>query len=352
MTSEPVPTPPPAIRRESHYVPRAYMRRWSPDGSRVWAYRTLVPRADYRQWELRSLQGIARRRDLYTSLRAGQESDRIERWLNEEVEIPGDGVLARLFAGHPLRDPDRRPLARYIAALAVRGPVGYTEHTSRLSRALEENLDPMLRELMADVEGRLARGEPLPAVPHDPEPFPGLHVTLRGKLSGNDPDAGEISVQATVGRAMWLRHIEHIVDEISRLLEPHDWRVFRPHAGWSWFTSDDPVVRLRRHANGTYDFEGRWGDRGTEVFLPLSPQCLLYTRVGDPLPSDLAFGIDETVFLHRVIAQHAHRWVIAVDQPRRVSWFRPRRVDQQAFAAEEAAWESWHDAQSEAERGR
>jgi hypothetical protein len=39
-------------------------------------------------------------------------------------------------------------------------------------------------------------------------------------------------------------------------------------------------IPLNYYARGRYDFKGGWGNKGTEILLPLSPHHLLYTRVG------------------------------------------------------------------------
>src|SRR4051812_47165220 len=82
--------------RDSHYVPQSYLRRFSPNGSKfVHAYRTLVPREGMRLWDYRSTKSIAYQRDIYTSVADGKESDRIERWLRDEVENPVQPVFDR-----------------------------------------------------------------------------------------------------------------------------------------------------------------------------------------------------------------------------------------------------------------
>jgi hypothetical protein len=123
-----------ALCRDSHYVPQSYMRRFSPCGDKfVYAYRTLVPRAGMREWEYWPTKRIAARKDIYTSVAEGKESDRIERWLNDEVENPAQAVLDRLRRREPLTPRDRKRLARYIASLHGRSPVYYHEHTQMMA---------------------------------------------------------------------------------------------------------------------------------------------------------------------------------------------------------------------------
>src|SRR5688572_3033152 len=63
------------IARDSHYVPRATLRRWSDDGTHVFAYQILVGSAKAPEWRRRAIRGLAYHRDLYTRFAGGQEVD-------------------------------------------------------------------------------------------------------------------------------------------------------------------------------------------------------------------------------------------------------------------------------------
>lgn len=96
------------IARDSHYVPQATLRRWSEDGQRVYAYRILVSRPEVPDWTLRSIHGLAYRRDLYTTFAGGQELDEFERWIAKEYEEPGLEAVNKLVACRRLTPSDRK----------------------------------------------------------------------------------------------------------------------------------------------------------------------------------------------------------------------------------------------------
>ena len=50
------------VTRDTHYVSRALLRRWAHGDNELWAYRTLVPRAAYREWEEIGVGGAAHQR--------------------------------------------------------------------------------------------------------------------------------------------------------------------------------------------------------------------------------------------------------------------------------------------------
>lgn len=237
------------------------MRRFSPTvGKMVYAYRTLVPRHDMRLWDYCSTKSIAVRRDLYTSVAEGKESDRFEKWLRDEVETPAQAVLDKIARQTPLTASDRKRLARYIASLDARSPVFYHQHTEMMSAHIEGVLNDTMKGALAAVE----RGERLPNVPTDERPSPSIAVTLdRGDPGG---DSASLNVNVIVGREMWLESVKHVVDKVSVALESHDWRVVRPHDGWTWYTSDYPLLRLNYYGDsGKYDFGGGFGSKGTEI---------------------------------------------------------------------------------------
>ncbi len=87
------------LSRHNHYAPQGYLKAWSSDGQTVMAYRTLVPAEKYPEWEPKSLRGVAFHTNFYTSVAGGGESDEIERWLNEEFEVPAAEALRKVRRG-------------------------------------------------------------------------------------------------------------------------------------------------------------------------------------------------------------------------------------------------------------
>lgn len=321
------------------------MRRWSSTGGpRVWTYRTLVPTDKYPLWEERVTAGTAMHRDLYTSVADERESDRVERWLNHEVETPGFLVLDKLSAGEQLNAIDRRRLARFIAALECRTPREYLRFTQQMQRMLPTALETVAKDVERQLKEAVASGTEMSPT----EPPDRVHSIAVRLTPGSGSDSAAVDIGATVGREFWLDQIEFVVNDVSRILEHHDWTLIRPCAGESWLTSDQPVVRLRFDRDDRYDFEGRWGDVGTEVLLPISPVHLLYTQVGIQYKHCDSFSSVQTQWLQRFTAEHAYRWIIAREPADLVRRYRPRDVDLHRFAREENEWKAFHDEQTRA----
>lgn len=341
---------PPSIARESHYVPVAYYRPWVGVDERIEAYRLLVPSDSYPRWERRAIRSVPRRRDLYTSVADGNESDRVERWLNESVETPALTVLAKLRTGDRNLDAEeRRRLARYVVALDVRNPGSYSDFATKTLAHFKGLMGTIMADTIAKVDAATRRGETLPepaAEGADTAAF--LRTRVVSTPGGAESHAGFIEATATVGREMWMHSIRRAVDTHSHHAEGLDWHVLRPHPGWSWFTSDRPVLRLAYVSESSYSFDGGWGIPKVEIILPLSPTSLLYAQVGKTRDFSQPLSVEQTVTMQRLIAERALRWVFSHERPTRVEWFRPRYVDRATFVAEEAQWGSFHDDQSAA----
>jgi hypothetical protein len=138
-------------------------------------------------------------------------------------------------------------------------------------------------------------------------------------------------------------------ESVKALLD-HKWTVLRAPDDLNWFSSDDPVVRLNYHSEGEYDFGGGWGRKGTEIFLPLSPRHLLYTRIGYR-PPERGFVLPRTAagFIRRAIAEHAYRNIFSNLPNEDIPELRPRHEDAEIFGKEREGWRKWHEDQTKAE---
>ncbi|MCI0624634.1 MAG: DUF4238 domain-containing protein, partial [Acidobacteria bacterium] len=103
---------------------------------------------------------------------------------------------------------------------------------------------------------------------------------------------------------------------------------------------------------GRYDFSGGWGNPGSEVIMPVSPQHLLYVQVDKKEENRFVLSGDQTRLLQQLLVQRAHRWVFARQPIVWVSQVKPRLVDRARVTAEKEAWKRWHEEQLQAEAWR
>lgn len=135
------------------------------------------------------------------------------------------------------------------------------------------------------------------------------------------------------------------------VLHTHRWTILISPDDLTWFTTDDPVVRLNYYERGKYDFKGGWGNPGTEIFLPLDPRHLLYAKVGHrPPPRGSVVPRAMAQMIRGFIAEHAHRFVFSASPDPEVTRLRPRIVDATLLTREAAQWRRWHQDQTQAEQ--
>lgn len=294
-----------------------------------------------------SLKGLAYHAHLYTRVVATGLTDEVERWLDSEFESPAGTVIQKVVNDERLTPQDWSHLIRFLAAQDVRTPARLREMLQRGHQTLPELLEDTLKKSVHELEisrreGLLDRSRSI-----DTEYLP-CRVTT--ELSPGE-EQGRLRVEIVNGRGLWLFNLKQLLTRTINVLFEHKWTILRSPEGMEWLTSDDPVVRLNYHNAARYGFGGGWGSPGTEIFLPLSPRHLLYTKIGAKPPQRGTVLSNELANrLQRFTIEHAHRCILAKEEDKNVSKIRPRVVDSAAFKSEADQWRRWHDEQTNAER--
>jgi hypothetical protein len=277
----------------------------------------------------------------------GGETDEIEQWLECEYETPAADVLKKITSNARLTPSDWKVLIRFLAAQDVRTPARLVENLQRWHKTLPGLLQNSLEEAVRIFESMKARGEKLPSIKSPlAESFP---LRIETEIVP-DQVLGTIKAKTIVGRGLWLFGIKHLLSKTADVLHQHKWTILSPPKGMTWFTSDDPVVRLNYRSPENYDFGGGWGSEGTEIFMPLSPNHLLYTQVGSRLSTrDTQISLDQAKIMRRCIAEHAHRFIFSSEPEAQVPTLKPRMVSADLLRNEKIQWSKWHEDQSAAE---
>ncbi len=340
---------PTSIRRDNHYVPAGYLKRWALQSGKLWVYRTLVSHGTVPVWKPATPRGVARHAHLYTQLVTGDETDSIERWFDSEIESPAQDALCAATSDARMSPEQWTCLLRFTAAQIVRTPAWFEERFA----AWQEYVPGLLKTSLAEVVERLQDPEYVPRskkdVPRPPE-FNDLPFKVTTKRIA-DSDSIELGLQMAVGRKMWMWEIRHALEETWKVFCEHRWTIVRPPQGLTWLTSDNPVIRLNFETWDDYNLQGGWANPGSEIMFPLGPEHLLYTQVGrrpplrgERLPAEHADAIQ------RLICENAYRYVFSVSPCDVVQRHMPREVDPIRFKADALRWAVWHQQQTEAER--
>lgn len=336
------------IIRDSHYVPEAVLKRWSLDGTRVFAHQLLVPDDRVPEWELRGIRSIARQRDLYTIFSGGKERDDFEKWLNVEFEDRGIEAINRLVNGSRLTEEDWRRMILFVAAQDLRTPQSYIEMMERWRRTLPDLLSRTMRESTRQLEEARDQGIMLTAPPVDNE-FAGLlKVTVE---PSDDQASGKSTLRSelSVGRRLWIASLRHLLTGIANTLCSHRWSVAEPANGFKWPLTDHPVLRLNYNGPHDYNFHGGWGQCGTEIMMPVSPRHLLYVQVGKKCDNRLTLSPDKTKMIQGFFIKRAHCWVFATRPQDWVSQVKQRIVDRGTFLRLKKEWQEFHRDQVQSE---
>lgn len=335
------------LRRDNHFVPQLYLKRWSFDGYKIYGYRTLVSHRNVPEWNTYSIRGIANQSDLYTRLSADGETDEFERWLETEFETPVEEAIYKVTTDKRLSAEDWKNLIRFAASQCVRTPAQMMRNMERWSKELPEILDTTLNQAITKLKGANKTGIPIKTKNTvNTEIFP-LSIS-REQL----PDSKKtiLKVETSNGRSLWLWGIKHLLTETLNVLLEHRWSILRAAPNFNLITSDDPVLCLNYYSKGSYDFGGGWGRKGSEILLPLSPHHMLYTRVGAKQKSRVEISYELCTELQQMIAAHSHRWIFAYEPISEIKSLRPRLVDPIMYKNEAEAWSIWHDHQSNVEQ--
>lgn len=314
----------------------------------MWVYRILVSHENVPLWNEKSIRGIAYHTHLYSRLAVGGETDEIERWFECAYETPAADVLKKVTSSARLTPSDWKVLIRFLAAQDVRTPARLVENLQRWYKTLPGLMQNTLEEAVRNFESMKARGEKLPSIKSPlADNFP---LRIETEIVP-DQELGTIKAKAIVGRGLWLFGIKHLLAKTADVLHQHKWTILSPPKGMTWFTSDDPVVRLNYRSPDNYDFGGGWGSEGTEIFMPLSPHHLLYTQVGRRPPTrDTQISLDQAEIKRRCIAEHAHRFIFASEPEAQVPTLKPRMVSADLLRDEKIQWSKWHEDQTAAEK--
>ncbi len=328
---------------DNHYVPQLYLKQWAQNG-KIPTYRLLVPDDKVPVWKSHSTRGIAFHQHLYTYVAGQGETDEFECWLNREFESPAEEAIHRAINEQRMSPEHWRHLTRFALSQDVRTPARLREFLTKQRGSLQILLDETITESVAKLEAGALAGARLPkAAPDRANLFP-LKVTI-------EHSAGEatLKAQATVGRRLWLWNVRHLLTSTINRLPPYRWTILKAPEGVSWPTTDNPLVRLNFHNINQYDFGGGWGVRNGDIFIPLSPQYLLFTCIGRrswPRGTTLDKGL--ALLIRKMIVEHADRYVFSQDTSD-IELIRPRTVCRQTYGRELLAWKTWHKEQCQAE---
>ncbi|HEY3390920.1 MAG TPA: DUF4238 domain-containing protein [Prolixibacteraceae bacterium] len=330
------------LTHNNHYIPQFYLKNWSQDGSRIFVYSLLVPDSRIPDWRPQKIKSTAVWNDFYTRNEEKKEIDDFEKWFNREFESPVKKVLDDLLKGQSLDKDKSKKLSRFIGAQYLRTPARLNDSMARWRKEMPQTFETVMQQVSKKLEANPQIINSHPQISEEAKLLP-IKVSI-------NKDTNEMKVDSLVGKGMYLFALKHLLTKTVRILGKHQWHVIHASEGVSFPTSDDPVICLNFNSEHDYDFKGGWGKKNGNIIMPISPTRLLITQIGSNMSSkQLDYSQRWSKFFRKIIIEHAHRYVYAIEPQKEMYAIRPRKVDAALFKEEKDMMAGWHEEQMEAE---
>lgn len=333
----------------NHYVPQFYLRFWSHDGKEVLRYDTLAADERVPLWQKRSIKSTACLTDFYTQSKDGSDDDGVEELFADRYESPARPVFHKVSLGQSISPGELSTLIDYVAAQLVRTPAWF-QRSNELYANVFDSVAPRVIDDALQQARNLKEGKPpanFPA-PRAVDPFP--QAPIRTTI---DTEEGTIQVDSIVGRQSFLNSSGNaLAGKIAATLHSHSWEILEFPESLPLPTSDNPVVLFGRYGDGTSALSSGIGQRGTDIFFPITPHHLLFTEVGRGTEEIAAINIDRALpSIFEAIVCNATRYIFAENRMPWVEKVRPRVVSSEQYEREEQRKRGWGQEQSNIEDG-
>lgn len=344
----------------NHYIPKCYLEKWAGEDGKVHFYRTLVSNENVDLWDSKPPSGIGYQKHLYTHISSGKEHNDIERWFDKEFENPVAPVLDKVVSEKKLTPQDWSVLIDFLAAQDVRSPVRYEEHLASgpaISAAFEERKAKSLSEIShAQKRGDLSSyvSQTIdPTVDGNSDHTKYIPLLVETKADENLGE-GVVSTNLCIGRSSWLYTIKSMLTPCQRNVlhdHNHKWRIIKPARGYTWFTSDNPVVKLNCYGPREYDLDGRWNNENGIIIFPLDPDHAMFVKIGKRLKRQGSrLSKEETMQIRECIARNAYRLVFSGNEDFDIPRIRPRTTNKKLYDKERKARQTFASDNAKAER--
>ena len=327
---------PEPIKRHNHFVPEMYLKNWATK-NKVNTYSLLVPHENVPIWKEKSIEYSASIDNLYVRHDDGMEVDDFENEFMRRYETPAKAPLEKATNEQRLTSDDWQVLIDYIAAQIVRTPAFYLKSQNHMKELIPEAIETVAKEINSLIPDQIKRQNR--TVPDDEIILP-ITVDFTGIKA--DDRSQFVKITAVAGKTTWLFSMKHLLTNVAPVLHRYKWSIVSPEEGICWPTSDDPVICLNYYGDRHYDFNGGWGKKGSEIFMPISPTKVIYTQIGVKHPPRMVFNRDESLLIKKLIVEHAFMNVYAYDKDEDIPLIRPRTVNLEEYKRIKTEFEEWY----------
>lgn len=328
---------------ENHFVPQMYLEAWKNENKdkQIYEYKLLVPHKDCPVWSSRYIESIAKEDNFYICLKGEEESDEIEKWLNEKFETPAKNPLENAINGEKLNSEDFKKIIDFIACQIVRTPAFLEKFLRESKKITSQQFENIVKETTEDIINQAKRKDKYEMKQTknviNENPFP-LKIIDTGISYG---DMELFQVKTVIGKSLYLTTLRHYLTKTLDVLHKHRWQIIELDKNVSIPTSDDPVICLNYYGNNRYDFNGGWARKGSEIIFPISPRKIIYTHIG--YKKKIKPNYDLSLAIKRMIVEHAHMKIFSNFEDMEIIKYRKRCIDKEAFEREKTVFKNFHE---------
>lgn len=328
--------------RNNHYISESYLRRWSVN-NQVLTYALLVPNPNVPLWKVSSIRSTGSKNDLYTATTFTNESDAIERWFNIEIESPASAAIEKALNHQKMTPEDWHRIIRFYALHETRSPSSFFFFLKRWS----ESGQAILREAMEIAVERIKGNSLYPSAEISMAQFSPLIPIPAGTAIEKQTSQSYLKTELVIGRELWLNSIQGLLTSTYKHLLDHKWTLLKCHPDLCWPTTDHPAICTR---NGSYLREENgpgWATKDAELFMPLDPKHLLYTKVGNyPSQKGSTLSFSESKRLKNLLLHRAHQYIYSSKKIEGIEAIKPRLVCLDAYQKYQSYWADFHNKNS------
>lgn len=327
---------------KNHYVPQLYLKNWAIDG-KVNVYNNLVSHKNVPLFQKKNISAICYMNFLYANRIKQKDFDEFEQWINNKVEIPYKSTQNKILSNIKLSYDDYQNLSRYVIAQYLRVPKFYALRFKTIVNELEHSFLGITENALEKTNKRIKYKINL-----DSSSKHNLIEEIPINIERQNIDNKKcLQVEALIGRKAWLSSIQRIVEETLGKLPHYKWQIIKAIEGFEWYTSDNPVTLLNYWSKNQYNFDGAWKVKHTNIFMPISPQYLLFTEVGSR--KKFINTVSTQMFLNKCIIENSFLQVYSNHQDSFIFQTRPRIVDANEYKRIYEMLSNWHIEQSKSE---
>ena len=336
------------IASANHYLPCSYLGRFTHEG-KLQVYRTLVESEKVPLWKTLTPRAIAYHQHLYTDVSSGEESDRLEKWFGREIESPAQAVIDKAVRGSSMSRAEWQHLIRFFAAQDVRTPTYLRKCLEAWNHMIPETLGRSMQDLKVQLSSPFVE-YPNDTVDKREDWQSSFRIPMRIDRQDCSDGTTKLRVAMLAGRGLWLNEIDRMLNETWQVLASHRWSILESPAGATFCTSDNPAIKLNFTSPVHYNFGGGWNSIGIELMLPISPNHLLYAKIGSKPPGrNTPISAEAANWVKRLIVENASRFIYSADVDVDIPKLRKRAINPVLCNDEKSTWHTFHQVQTDAE---